>query len=770
MAIAQRALTGIEVATKKYSAATKAATAASEKVKAAFFAEGSSAKEVERAINAKSRATDKATEAAKRHASALRLVHKAEQDVARASSLRQKAGNFLNNRANNWGGGASGYIGPAAATAGAGLSVKNASSFGYQNQLIANTGDMSATERDAMAKAILQLTDSKKTNQMPAELQKALSVYTSAGLDVQKQGLPALEATGKTATAYGIPIEEVAMTVSGAMANLGIKAEEIGGFLDGMSAAGKAGRFEMKNFAEHFGSLSANMAQYGISGMDGAKYIAGAMQAIQVSSKNSAEAATNWENVKNKIFATETADKYMELLDFDLPEFLEEVRKEYKGNVIDAFVKKTKELTGGDIMKVAPAAADAQFRAGLMALMNNQAMTDKANTKWDSSGNVVQKDFDATTATTQEKLNTAKIEATLLAIELGQTLEPAITSLVATLKDILPPIAQWISENPELTAQIAMGAGAIMALNLALGPMISLFKTAGGMIDMAKSALGGLSDAAGPAADAAGTTVGGKLMLGIKGALAGAAMIKAGYELGDVIGNTVGQVISDRMTKSINVALSNGAGVLEGKGFHSLADKIASRRSANLEDRRASYDLMINNPKLKEGIAEKLAEVETTRKELQAKYDALMVQRRAVNNPGAGVALDEQMAPIRGALSQLPAEEARLKSALPIMDLADKFKANDPATLKAALEATQRIEDDKAAKAAGLKSIFGSRKDSDAANTLRDIAITIYGVGEQDPAKLGEVVKEKIKDALGERDSDSYRSDRQSQSDQTSAF
>jgi len=697
-------------------------------------------------------------------------------------------GGYLANRGNS----ASFPIGSAAIGSGIAGSVLQSSGFDYRNQLIANTGNLSDKDRDNMARQIKEMSGRERTNQTTKELQSALEVYVSAGLNPLREGLGALEDSGKAATAYGIQIQDIATTNAAAMSNLAIKPEQIGNFLDVLAAAGKVGQYEAKDFAASFGGMSANMKEFGVQGVEGAKYLASLMQAIRVGAPDSATAYTNFENLRGHIDSPEVSKAYEEKLGFDLPGYLQEVRAQ-GGNVIKSFIDKTRELTQGKIENVSRIATDTQFRNGLMAAMNNMDKFDAAFKAATNSAGEFNRDFERTLRTTQEQLKTATISVLNLATEVGTTLAPAIKDIVADIRPFVNSVSQFIAQNPQAVSTTIKYVAAITALNLAVGPAVKLFQTGQLALSGFSNALRYMTGIAPAAGQAAGTALGTGINSGVSSKvggffaaggpfatlLGGAALVSIGYGVGSLIG----EGIANGMKEKSNAALDGGAGLLKGSKFDNLANELSNTRSANPEDRNAAYKKLVDNPYVKDEIRKSIADIEA-KKPLMLQQQA--TQQGYVDKYNAATADKSWLAPrsldakiyenapsqldqVKGAISRMDSEKAALESKLGIIDYATKFKAGDQDALKQAADANARLIDDQKRLEAKQPSAMTSSEKKQL-QAIRDVSITITGVPLDNAEALATAIKAKLDEKNTEQQADSDHAARTGQDNATSPY
>lgn len=105
-----------------------------------------------------------------------------------------------------------------------------------------------------------------------------------------------------------------------------------------------------------------------------------------------------------------------------------------------------------------------QLSKSLPTLQKNMALVAKQS-NYEGSVNA---EFENRNKTIKGQLNALKSEASILAVDLGEALLPAITGIVKEAAPLLHSLAAWIHANPTLTGQIIKGVAAASAFSFAL--------------------------------------------------------------------------------------------------------------------------------------------------------------------------------------------------------------------------------------------------------------------------------------------------------------
>lgn len=123
---------------------------------------------------------------------------------------------------------------------------------------------------------------------------------------------------GRVATAANATIEDTAKTAFALSDTLKIAPEQMEAALAKLVTAGKLGRFEFKNMAQEFPGLTAQMAKFGITGMEAVESLGAGLQIAMLGTANPSEAATNLTNFLTKINAPEAIKKFEKELKVDV--------------------------------------------------------------------------------------------------------------------------------------------------------------------------------------------------------------------------------------------------------------------------------------------------------------------------------------------------------------------------------------------------------------------------------------------------------------------
>lgn len=156
-----------------------------------------------------------------------------------------------------------------------------------------------------------------ETGQRSMDLAKGAQTLVASGLDA---GLidKLMPTIARVATAANATIEDTAKTAFALSDTLKIAPDQMEAALAKLVTAGKLGRFEFKNMASEFPGLTAQMAKFGITGMEAVESLGASLQIAMLGTANPSEAATNLTNFLTKINAPEAVKKFEKELKVDV--------------------------------------------------------------------------------------------------------------------------------------------------------------------------------------------------------------------------------------------------------------------------------------------------------------------------------------------------------------------------------------------------------------------------------------------------------------------
>lgn len=256
------------------------------------------------------------------------------------------------------------------AAAAAALKAKKA--FAEQERAmtrIAITGDATRAQQDQAALDIERL--AARTSLAMKDVREGADTLVAAGRSLP-EAMKFLPAVAATAQATGATVVDIAKSADALEQSLKIGSGDMQGAFDIMAAAGKAGKFELKDMARYLAEIAPLAKTAGMQGTTGLTSLVAALQMTRKEAGTSEEAAVNLKNVFSKMYSEETNKKFQKQANIDLRKKLDEAEKAGK-NLLEVFTELTAEATKSGKVKLPQLFEDMQAQAGMRALINNLA-------------------------------------------------------------------------------------------------------------------------------------------------------------------------------------------------------------------------------------------------------------------------------------------------------------------------------------------------------------------------------------------------------------
>lgn len=336
----------------------------------------------------------------------------------------------------------------------------------YQSTMtdIAQKAEMSRKAGEKMGVGLLAA--AKAANQMPADIQSGVDALAGFGLDPAKAA-QMMRPIGRAATAYKAEIADLSKAAFAANDNLKVPIEQTQRVIDIMAQAGKSGAFEIKDMAQYFPTLTAGYQALGQKGTAAVADLAAALQIARKGAGDSAQAATNMENVLQKIASPATIGKFKKF-GVDLPAALKKAYSEGK-TPLEAIAELTNKTLGGDLGKIGFLFEDAQVQQGLRPLIQNLEEYKRIRAQAAGANGTTDRDFAERMKDSAEQTKQLEINAKVLGITVGTLLLPTVNAVTQKLT----AWASWIGEaarrHPMLAKGITLLAVGLAALLVVLG-------------------------------------------------------------------------------------------------------------------------------------------------------------------------------------------------------------------------------------------------------------------------------------------------------------
>lgn len=330
---------------------------------------------------------------------------------------------------------------------------------------IAQKADLSRDAARKMGDTVLQIASA--ANQLPEAIRAGIDTLSGFGLD-PRQALQMMQPIGRAATAYKADIADLSAAAFAANDNLKVPVAETAKVIDIMSAAGKAGAFEIKDMASHFPALTAASQALGQHGTAAVADLAAALQIARKGAGSSDQAATNVANLLQKINSPATVRAFKKNFGVDLPGALKKLYAEGK-TPIEAIAELASKTVGGDLSKLGYIFEDAQVQGALRPLIQNLEEYRRIRAEAGAAGGTTDADFAERMKDAAEQSRQYNVEMESLSITVGTLVLPAAIKLAQKVGGAAKSFSAWARANPGFAKGLALTAGILGALFVVLG-------------------------------------------------------------------------------------------------------------------------------------------------------------------------------------------------------------------------------------------------------------------------------------------------------------
>lgn len=341
--------------------------------------------------------------------------------------------------------------------------IEAAARFETAMEDIAQKADLPVNQLEALGDRIKAV--ARDTNQANMDIAGAVDALAGRGasLDV---AMAAAAPIGKAATAYRAATDDLAAASWAAVDNLKVPAEQVGKTLDIMAQAGKSGAFELRDMATYFPALGAAYQGLGQEGTDAVADLAAALQVVRKGTGDASSAATNLQNVLQKVYAPATVNKFAAA---GVDVFSEMEAAAQRGlTPIEAIAELTDRTLNGDLSRMGTLFEDAQVQAGLRSIIQNLDEYRRIRAEAMGADGVVDKDFARRIKTTAGLIKRWTAMADNLQETLGAALVPVLHRVLDVIGPLIELITALIEAHPELVANTMMAVGSLIALRGAI--------------------------------------------------------------------------------------------------------------------------------------------------------------------------------------------------------------------------------------------------------------------------------------------------------------
>ncbi|MGB6078061.1 MAG: phage tail tape measure protein [Xanthobacteraceae bacterium] len=363
--------------------------------------------------------------------------------------------------------------------------ISAAAKFETALEDIGQKGEIPRAKLGELGNQIRQI--ARQTNQAAPQIAKAMDTLVGFGLDPTASA-KLLKPIGRAATAYRADVDDLAKAGYAALANLKVPAEDFSKALDAMAKAGKEGAFELRDQARYMPSLGAAYQALGQKGVSAVADLSAALQAVRKGAGTSEEAATNLQNVLQKMTFPETRKKFAKF-GVDIRKELAKAAKEGK-TPIEALAEITNRTVKGDLSLIGDLFQDSEAQKGLRALIQNLDEYRKIRAQANSASGIVEDDFARRLQTAQGSLDRITSAVENLNNSIGASLLPTVGALSSKIASVMDRFSAFADANPKLTSAIVSMTAAVVGLNVAIAAIrFSALFMKGGLLTMASAAL-----------------------------------------------------------------------------------------------------------------------------------------------------------------------------------------------------------------------------------------------------------------------------------------
>lgn len=308
----------------------------------------------------------------------------------------------------------------------------------------------------------------RETNMGAMQIGAAVDALAGRGASIDV-ALTAADPIGRAAVAYRAATDDLAAASWAAVDNLKVPADQIERALDAMAQAGKDGAFELRDMATYFPSLGAAYQGLGQKGVPAVADLAAALQVVRKGTGDASTAATNLQNVLQKIYAPGTVKKF-KAEGVDVFKEMEAAAK--RGlTPIEAIAELTNKTLDGDLSKMGDLFEDAQVQAGMRSLIQGMEEYRDIRAKAMGAEGVVDEDYVRRIGTAQGAIARWNQSLENLNLTFGATLLPTINRVLDAVVPVIGAIGQWTAANPELASTLATAAAGAVAFRGALAAL-----------------------------------------------------------------------------------------------------------------------------------------------------------------------------------------------------------------------------------------------------------------------------------------------------------
>jgi TP901 family phage tail tape measure protein len=355
-----------------------------------------------------------------------------------------------------------------------------AMSYEKQLNLIAQKTDMGEAATERFGRRILQVAD--QTSQAGDNLLKATDFLSGKGVAVSAIDAM-MPAIGRFATAWDADVVDASKAAYAGFLSLKVPLSDTARSLEIMAAAGKAGGFEVRDMAQFFPQLTANLSTFGAKGLTAVADISAALQVIEAKTGDGATAANNLDNLM-KFVKTKEGIKNFAKAGVDIPAALKKAEREGR-SPLETLIKLIEKATGGDVSKIPQIIGDSQAGAAALALVDSQQRYMQIKAEAMKSLGMTEREYNRMAKGSEANFTRMTTALNTLTLTVGANLLPILTQGFQAVTRVVNAVSAWANANPQTAKTILTIVGSLALFKLGLGALQLVF---GGLLGpMAKT-------------------------------------------------------------------------------------------------------------------------------------------------------------------------------------------------------------------------------------------------------------------------------------------
>lgn len=366
-------------------------------------------------------------------------------------------------------------------------SVKQAAKFEAGLRDIAITGNLKGKEEIALGETLRKAALS--TNQGHEAIMQGVNTLVAQGMGASEAGQYA-SLLGKTATATGAELNDLAKMMYSLSNNLGIKGEaNLKEALNRAAYGAKLGQFELKAMSQYLPTLASTFAAKGIKGQEALTQIIASLEVGRGASGTDGEAVTNLVNWMSHMNTDHTSKAYQKAgVDYQksMQQLVAKGYSSYEASlqIADKFITGKGDAFMAEWQKAGKAGDENAQRQLMESFGLNEVFTDiqtinhllAMRQNWDQyeknkkdmggkqALGTIDEDYIKRAQTMQKAWERFTAQITDVAITIGSAFLPALADTLDGIAPVVRAFGEWAKANPGLLRGIVGVVGGLLAM------------------------------------------------------------------------------------------------------------------------------------------------------------------------------------------------------------------------------------------------------------------------------------------------------------------